>query len=58
MDRKNKKKVGAIIIGDLNPVSIIEYNGGWVYSKAMAGFIDVSRLFRYEAMKERIKKFL
>ncbi|HOJ72131.1 MAG TPA: NrpR regulatory domain-containing protein [Syntrophorhabdaceae bacterium] len=51
-------RVGAIVIGGLNPVSILEENGVRAYSRALAGLIDFSRLFHYEEMGERIKRFL
>lgn len=51
-------RVGAIVIGGLNPVSILEENGVRVYSRALAGLIDFNRLFRYEEMGTRIKDYL
>ncbi len=51
-------RVGAIVIGGLNPVSIFEETGVRAYSRALAGLIDFSRLFRYEEMAARIKEFL
>jgi HTH-type transcriptional regulator, global nitrogen regulator NrpRI len=51
-------RVGAIVIGGLNPVSILEETGVRAYSRALAGLVDFSRLFRYEEMESRIKPFL
>ena len=51
-------RVGAVVIGGLNPVSILEETGVRTYSRALAGLIDFSRLFRYEQMGTRIKDFL
>jgi HTH-type transcriptional regulator, global nitrogen regulator NrpRI len=51
-------RVGAIVIGGLNPVSILEETGIRAYSRALAGLIDFSRLFRYEEMESRIAQFL
>ncbi len=51
-------RVGAIIIGGLNPVSILEETGVRAYSRALAGLVDFSRLFRYEEMGNRIKEYL
>jgi hypothetical protein len=48
-------RVGAIVIGGLNPVAIIEENGVRVHSRALAGLIDFSRLFHYSEMGERLK---
>jgi len=51
-------RVGAIVIGGLNPVSVFEETGVRAYSRALAGLIDFNRLFPYEEMRERIKAFL
>jgi HTH-type transcriptional regulator, global nitrogen regulator NrpRI len=48
-------RIGAIVIGGLNPVSILEETGVRVYSRALAGLIDFNRLFRYEEMENRIR---
>jgi len=54
----NEGRIGAIVIGGLNPVSILEENGVRAYSRALAGLIDFSRLFRYDEMANRIKDYL
>jgi repressor of nif and glnA expression len=51
-------RAGAIVIGGLNPVAIFEETGIRVYSRAMSGLMDYSRLFRYEALKERVTAYL
>lgn len=51
-------RVGAIVIGGLNPVSILEETGTRLYSRALAGLIDFRQLFRYEEMESRIRNFL
>jgi len=51
-------RVGAIVIGGLNPVSILEETGVRVYSRALAGLVDFSRLFRSEEMESRVQQFL
>jgi len=51
-------RVGAVVIGGLNPVSILEETGVRAYSRAMAGVIDFNRLFRYEEMENRIRDYL
>ncbi|MCX8109928.1 MAG: NrpR regulatory domain-containing protein [Syntrophorhabdaceae bacterium] len=51
-------RVGAIVIGGLNPVSILEENGVRAYSRALAGLIDFNRLFHFREMESRIKQFL
>ncbi|MEK6796916.1 MAG: NrpR regulatory domain-containing protein [Spirochaetota bacterium] len=51
-------RVGAVVIGGLNPVSIFEENGIRLYSQAFAGLIDYDRLFHYSELAAQIKKFL
>lgn len=51
-------RVGAIVIGGLNPVSILEEKGIRAYSRALAGLMDFSRLFRYHEMESRLRPFL
>jgi repressor of nif and glnA expression len=51
-------RVGAIVIGGLNPVSIFEETGIRAYSRAMAGLTDFNSLFRYEELEKRIKDYL
>ncbi|MBM3133217.1 MAG: DUF128 domain-containing protein, partial [Chloroflexi bacterium] len=47
-------RVGAIVIGGLNPVSIFEETGLRVYSRAMAGLLEFNRLFRYDELGSRL----
>lgn len=51
-------RVGAIVIGGLNPVSILEESGFRVHSRALSGLMDFSRLFHYEEMGDRLQQFL
>jgi hypothetical protein len=51
-------RIGAIVIGGLNPVSILEETGVRAYSRALGGLIDFNRLFRYDEMESRIQQFL
>lgn len=51
-------RIGAIVIGGLNPVSILEETGVRAYSRALGGLIDFNRLFRYDEMESRIRQFL
>jgi len=51
-------RVGAIVIGGLNPVAILEETGVRVYSRALAGLIEFDRLFHYKELKSRINAFL
>jgi len=49
-------RVGAIVIGGLNPAAILEETGIKVHSRALAGMVEYDRLFHYREMEERIKK--
>ena len=51
-------RFGAIVIGGLNPVSILEETGIRVYSRALSGLIDFSRLFHFQEMHERLQRYL
>lgn len=47
-------RVGAVVIGGLNPVAILEERGERIYSRALAGLVDFNRLFSYEECEDRI----
>ena len=49
----NEGMVGAIVIGGLNPVAILEESGFDVNSKALSGLVDYQRLFPYTELPER-----
>ncbi|MFO8011508.1 MAG: NrpR regulatory domain-containing protein [Dehalococcoidia bacterium] len=51
-------RVGAIVIGGLNPMSILEETGLRAYSRAMAGLLEFNKLFRYDELKSRVQAFL
>lgn len=51
-------RVGAIVIGGLNPVAILEETGVRAYSRALAGLIDFNRLFHYEEMESRVRAYI
>jgi HTH-type transcriptional regulator, global nitrogen regulator NrpRI len=44
-------RVGAVVIGGLNPMAILEELGIRLSSTALSGFLDFSRLFPYEELK-------
>ncbi len=52
----NEGRVGAIVIGGLNPVAILEEAGIPVYSRALSALVDYSRLFSYETLADRVAK--
>ena len=47
-------RVGAIVIGGLNPVAILEEKGIRVHSRALAGLVNYKRLFNYKELSDRI----
>ncbi len=49
-------RIGAIVVGGLNPIAIIEENGHRIASRAMSGIMDYSRLFPYYELPDRMKK--
>jgi repressor of nif and glnA expression len=46
--------IGAVVIGGLNPVAILEESGIEVWCKALSGHVDFKRLFPYTALAERV----
>lgn len=48
-------RAGAVVIGGLNPVAILEESGVRVYSRALAGLLEYSKLFRYEELEQRVR---
>jgi len=50
-------RVGAIVIGGLNPAGILEEQGIRTHSRALAGLADYGRLFHYQDLSERIKEW-
>lgn len=50
-------RIGAIVIGGLNPVAILEEKGIKIYSRAMAGLVDYRKLFSYEELPQRVHAF-
>jgi repressor of nif and glnA expression len=47
-------RIGAIVIGGLNPVAILEEHGIEVASRALSGLVDYKRLFPYGELKQRL----
>ncbi len=47
-------RAGAIVIGGLNPVAIMEEKGDRVTSFALSGHVEFNRLFPYTELKERL----
>lgn len=51
-------RIGAIVIGGLNPIAVIEESGTRLQSIAMSGQLDFNELFHYSEMPERLKKLV
>ncbi len=49
-------RIGAIVIGGLNPVAILEEKGIEVASRALSGLVDYRRLFPYTELGRRLKR--
>ncbi|MEN8136056.1 MAG: NrpR regulatory domain-containing protein [Thermodesulfobacteriota bacterium] len=50
----NEGRIGAIVIGGLNPAAALEETGVRVGSRALAGMIEYEKLFHFAEMKERL----
>jgi len=51
-------RIGAVIIGGLNPVAILEESGFRVDSRTMAGLVEFSQLISYEALPGKLQAYL
>lgn len=51
-------RVGAIIVGGLNPIAILEEREHRVLSRALSGLVEYDRLFSYEEFASRLEKYL
>jgi len=49
-------RIGAIVIGGLNPAATLEEAGVNVGSRALAGMIEYERFFRYTEMDSRVRE--
>ncbi len=54
----NEGRAGAVVIGGLNPIAVIEESGQRVLSKALSGSIEFERLHHFELLEKNLKKFL
>lgn len=48
------QRVGAVVIGGLNPMSIFEETGLRVQSSALSGLVDFNHLFHYSELEDRL----
>ena len=51
-------RIGSVVIGGLNPIAILEEMGYRVYSRALSGLFDYSRMFSYEELPDALAPFL
>ena len=51
-------RVGAIVIGGLNPIAILEERNERVLSRALSGLLEYDRLFRFEEFPKRLQQYL
>ncbi|MHC4570096.1 MAG: NrpR regulatory domain-containing protein, partial [Planctomycetota bacterium] len=51
-------RVGAIIVGGLNPIAVLEEREHRIFSRALSGMIEYDRLFRFEEFPQRVRSFL
>jgi repressor of nif and glnA expression len=49
-------RVGAVVIGGLNPVAILEEVGIDVYSRALSALVDYRKLFPFEELEQRARR--
>lgn len=52
------QRIGGVVIGGLNPISIFEETGVRVQSRAMSGLVEYCRLFPYQEMETRLSALL
>lgn len=50
----NEYSIGAVVIGGLNPVAILEELGMRAFSRALAGPLDFNRLFNFQELKSHL----
>jgi len=51
-------RIGAIIIGGLNPIAILDEVDRDIYSQTLSGFVDYKRLFPYYELNDRLHDYL
>jgi repressor of nif and glnA expression len=54
----NEGRIGAIVIGGLNPIAILEESGMNIISHTLAGFVDYKRLFPYTELANQAHKYM
>ncbi len=51
-------RIGAILVGGLNPIAILEEREQRIFSRALSGLIEYDRLFSYKEFPKRLENFL
>ena len=51
-------RIGAVLIGGLNPVAILAESGYRFESRALAGLLEYHRLFSFEELPHRLQPYL
>jgi len=51
-------RIGVVMIGGLNPMSILEERGHRVDSRALAGLLDYNRLFHFDDLPKVVAQYL
>ncbi|MBD3317973.1 MAG: DUF128 domain-containing protein, partial [Chitinivibrionales bacterium] len=51
-------RLGAVVIGGLNPIAILEEAGIRVVSRAMSGLVEYNRLYSFEELPQRLRSLL
>jgi hypothetical protein len=49
-------RIGAVVIGGLNPIAILEERGRRVQSRALAGLMEYNRLFSFRELPDRVRE--
>lgn len=49
-------RIGAVIVGGLNPIAILAEHGCRVQPRAMCGLMEYTQLFRYSELPERLQR--
>lgn len=51
-------RIGSIVIGGLNPIAILEEMGYRIYSRALSGLLDYTRLITSDELHDALKPYL
>ena len=54
----SRGRIGAIVIGGLNPIAILEEMGYRIFSRALAGLLEYNRLFHFSELPQVLKQHL